>query len=80
MQRTFGSDICVSLMNQFTPMPQAAGCPELNRRLTTYEYDRVLDYAEKLGMENCFIQRGRTAVEEFIPVFDGRNVARDEET
>ena len=77
---TFGSDICVSLMNQFTPMPQAAGCPELNRRLTTYEYDRVLDYAEKLGMENCFIQRGRTAVEEFIPVFDGRNVARDEET
>ena len=77
---TFGSDICVSLMNQFTPMPQAACCPELNRRLTTYEYGKVLDHAEKLGMENCFIQRGRTAMEKFIPVFDGRNVARDEET
>lgn len=76
---TFGSDICVSLMNQFTPMPQAACYPELNRRLTTCEYGKVLDHAEKLGMENCFIQRGRTAMEKFIPVFDGRNVARGEE-
>ena len=67
-------------MNQFTPMPQAACCPELNRRLMACEYDKVLDHAEKLGMENCFIQRGHTAMEKFIPVFDGRNVARDEET
>ncbi|MGI6076131.1 MAG: radical SAM protein [Pyramidobacter sp.] len=72
---TFGSAIYVSLMNQYTPMPQTAGIPGLNRRLTTLEYNRVLDYAESLGMVNCYIQKGRTAMEKFIPRFDGRNVA-----
>lgn len=76
---TFGPDICVSLMNQFTPMPQAARYPEINRRLTAFEYSKVLDHAEELGMENCFIQCGRTSMEKFIPVFDGRNVVHGEE-
>lgn len=75
----FGSDIYVSLMNQYTPMPQTAGCVGLNRRLTTLEYHRVLDYAESLGMENCYIQKGRTAMEKFIPRFDGCNVVRCED-
>ncbi len=78
LKNTFGDNIYVSLMNQFTPMPQAACCPEINRRLTTYEYEKVLDYAEKIGLQNCFIQRGRTALEKFIPKFDGTNVEKAE--
>ncbi len=70
----FGDSIYISLMNQFTPMPQAACCPEINRRLTTYEYNKVLDHAEKLGLKNCFIQHGRTASDKFIPIFDGAGV------
>ncbi len=75
LKDTFDEKIFVSLMNQFTPMPQAACCPEINRRLTTYEYEKVLDYAERIGLTNCFIQKGRTALEKFIPKFDGTNVA-----
>lgn len=75
----FGGGIYVSLMNQFTPYGLTKEYKEINRRLTTYEYGKVLDRAEALGMENCFVQRGRTASEEFIPIFDGRNVEKDDD-
>ena len=72
----FGDGIFVSLMNQFTPYGRTAEFKEINRRLTTLEYNKVLDYAEKIGMTNCFVQYGKTAMEKFIPVFDGSNVEK----
>ncbi len=73
----FGGSVYVSLMNQFTPMPRcSARFPELGRRLTTLEYQKVVARAEELGMENCFVQSGGAAKEEYIPVFDGTNAAR----
>ncbi|MDY3867830.1 MAG: radical SAM protein [Pyramidobacter sp.] len=75
----FGSSIYISLMNQFTPMPQATGFRELNRRLTTYEYNKVIDHALELGLTNCFIQEGHTASDKFIPIFDGSGVLREGE-
>lgn len=75
LHERFGNDVYVSLMNQFTPMPQCTvRFPELRRRLTTMEYQKVLAHAEKLGMENCFVQSAGTAMEKFIPRFDGSNV------
>ncbi len=57
-------------MNQYTPMPQAASIPALNRRISSEEYDRIVDYAISIGIENGFIQEGETASESFIPAFD----------
>ena len=75
LHERFGNEIYLSLMNQFTPMPQCtARFPELRRRLTTMEYQKVLAHAEKLGMENCFVQSAGTAMEKFIPKFDGSGV------
>ena len=75
LHERFGDEIYLSLMNQFTPMPQCtARFPELRRRLTTMEYQKVLAHAEKLGMENCFVQSDGTAMEKFIPKFDGSGV------
>ena len=75
LHERFGNEIYVSLMNQFTPMPQCtASFPELRRRLTTMEYQKVLAHAEKLGMENCFVQSSGAAMEKFIPKFDGSGV------
>lgn len=70
----FGNSVYVSLMNQFTPMHRVAEYPEINRRLTTYEYDKVINYAWDLGLRSCFIQEGRTASEKFVPHFDGKGV------
>lgn len=53
----------LSLMCQYTPQPgigQKAECPELNRRLTTFEYRKVLDHALDLGFI-CIIGQERTS-------------------
>lgn len=71
---THGNDIYVSIMNQYTPLPHVATRPELNRRVTTDEYRRVLRFAEKLGIEQGFIQEGDTASDSFIPQFNTEGI------
>jgi putative pyruvate formate lyase activating enzyme len=67
---TYGNDIFISIMNQYTPLPHVKAYPELTRKVTAEEYDEVVDYAIELGVENGFIQEGDTAEESFIPEFD----------
>ena len=43
--------------------------PEINRKVTKREYERLVDYAADIGVENGFIQEGDTAKESFIPSF-----------
>ena len=38
------------------------------------EYERLLDYALSLGLNNGFIQEGETAKESFIPEFNEEGV------
>lgn len=66
---TYHDDIYVSIMNQYTPLPQVADFPEINRTLSEEEYDDLIDYAIDLGYGNAFIQEGETAKESFIPPF-----------
>ena len=58
-------------MNQFTPMKNLSGYPEINRTLTEAEYDEVVDFAIEIGVEQGFIQEGETCKESFIPEFYG---------
>lgn len=67
---TYGDNIWISIMNQYTPLSHVSAIPELNRRVTEAEYNRVVDYAIRLGITNAFIQEGDTAEESFIPPFD----------
>ncbi len=72
LKERYQEQIYISIMNQYTPM---AGIkeryPELGRRVTKREYERVLDYAIEIGIEQAFVQEGQTASESFIPLFDG---------
>lgn len=70
----YHDDVYLSLMNQYTPMYKALTHPKLKRKLTTFEYDKVVDYALDLGFKNCYIQQGKTATTKFVPHFDGTNV------
>ena len=65
---TYGDKIYVSLMNQYTPM-QGMSHP-LDRPVTHEEYGQLIDYAERLGLQNGFTQEFGTAKESFIPRFD----------
>lgn len=67
---TYKNDIYVSIMNQYTPLPQVKAIPELNRRISSREYEKIVDFAISIGIENGFIQEGETASESFIPAFD----------
>ena len=67
----FGNDIQISLMSQYTPMHEAATCKNLNRRLTTFEYESVVDHALSLGIRNCYIQERCSASREYVPEFNG---------
>lgn len=67
---TYEEQVFLSLMNQYTPLPQVEAFPEINRKVTEEEYDELVDYAIEIGVENGFIQEGGTAEESFIPAFD----------
>lgn len=70
LHETYKNDILVSIMSQYTPLPHAASLPELNRKVTSEEYARILKFAEAIGIENGFFQEGDTAEESFIPPFN----------
>lgn len=71
LYETYGDQIYISIMNQYTPMPGIEKrFKNLGRTITQKEYDEVVDYAIDLGVENGFIQEGETAKESFIPQFD----------
>lgn len=61
-------------MSQYTPMNQVSHIPSLNRTITDQEYLRILDFADKIGIEQGFLQEGPCADESFIPPFDGEGL------
>ena len=71
---TYGTSVFVSLMSQYTPLPQVKAYPELARKVTKKEYEKLMDYAIRIGLENGFIQEGEAAKESFIPVFDNQGI------
>lgn len=74
LYETFGDNIYISIMNQYTPLSHVANIPALNRKVTSDEYDKVVNFALHLGITNAFIQEGETAEESFIPPFDMEGV------
>ncbi|MDF2567374.1 MAG: hypothetical protein K0R90_830 [Oscillospiraceae bacterium] len=70
----FGDQVFVSIMNQYTPLQKVADFPEINRKVTDDEYEKLIDFAISIGIENGFIQEGETAKEGFIPKFDFKGV------
>lgn len=70
LYNTYKNDIYISIMNQYTPLPQVENIPRLNRKISAREYEKIIDYAISIGIENGFIQEGETASESFIPAFD----------
>ncbi len=64
------SRLYVSIMRQYFPCHKAFDFPEISRKLTGLEYDKVLEYAEKLGITHGFAQERSSAREEYVPAFD----------
>ena len=63
-------DTFVSLMAQYTPCGDLTEFPEINRKITKREYEKVVNYAFDNSFDKLFIQELSSADKSFIPKFD----------
>lgn len=59
-----------SFMSQYLPLGKALEMPVINRKVTSREYNKVVDFILESGFNNCYIQERSSAVKNFIPDFD----------
>lgn len=60
----------LSLMSQYTPAVPDCGFKPLSRRITTLEYNSVVEEAVRLGLTDGYMQEKSSAKEEYTPPFD----------
>lgn len=58
----------LSLMSQYLPLGRAAEFPEINRRITSFEYNKVLRRAEELGLAG-YSQERASASAAYVPIW-----------
>jgi len=74
LNKRYGNNIYISIMNQYTP-PEGVCLPEaLKQPVSNEVYGKILEFARDIGIVNGFIQEGGTVSESFIPEFDGYGV------
>lgn len=77
LYENYGDNIYMSIMSQYTPMKdliESGKYPELAEKIDFDEYNRIIDNAIELGVENAFIQEDDVAMESFIPDFNCEGV------
>jgi len=74
LKENFGDNIYISLMSQYTPLSHVENHPKLNHTVSKEEYAKMIDFCEKLQLQNVYIQEGECAKESFIPPFDETGV------
>jgi len=56
IKENFPPTVTISLMAQYVPLHRSREFPELNQAVTAEEYERAVDLAWDLGLENVFVQ------------------------
>lgn len=67
---TYGDNVVLSIMSQYTPLGRAAEFPEINRPISTFEYLKVARYLEEHGTDMMYYQERSSVGTEFVPEFD----------
>lgn len=71
VKSSFGTNgFILSLMSQFTPNDCLENFPEINRKITSFEYNSVIQKALELGFNNGYIQDKSSAQQKYTPQFD----------
>lgn len=60
LHEQYADQIIISVMSQYQPMYRAKDYPGLNRRLLPIEYEKLLAYAEELGITEAYTQELET--------------------
>ncbi len=78
LKERFGEDLCLSLLAQYVPCGRAGDYPELSRRITRREYDKVCGELFSLGIDG-FVQDRCAADPSYIPAFETHPNPSEEE-
>lgn len=60
----------INVMSQYTPFGNIENFPELKRKVTKREYEKVIDYAMSLDIKNMYYQKMQSAKTDYIPHWD----------
>ena len=71
---SFGNDVYLSIMNQYTPMNKVSDYPEINKLLNPNHYDSLINYALSIGITQGFIQDSGTNVTSYVPDFNSDGI------
>lgn len=69
LYKTYGDNIWLSLMSQYTPMEQIKNIANLNKCVKADVYESLINYCAECGMINVYIQQGSSADKCYIPEF-----------
>jgi len=69
LARELSPTVTVSIMSQYLPLHWARRIPLLSRKISTAEYETVLQLLYDIGIENGWVQ-GMGASEDYIPDFE----------
>lgn len=68
LSRSLPAGCPISLMSQYIPCGRALELPDINRRITAREYDKVQEHLFKLGLDG-YVQDRMSAKKAYIPPF-----------
>ena len=74
IRESFADAVWVSIMSQYVPMHRAKDFPEIDRRVFSAEYLKVVRHARAIGLVNAYVQDRSAGSDAYVPVFDGRGV------
>lgn len=63
-------EVILSLMSQYVPMYKASDYPEINRKITMREYNKVLKNCYDTNFSDVYIQKLSSSTTDMIPDFD----------
>ena len=70
IKENIDSNVYVSIMAQYFPTYKAKEIPEIARKITKEEYEKVENYLYELDLENEFIQELGEHEEEYVPTWE----------
>ncbi|MBE6007683.1 MAG: radical SAM protein [Lachnospiraceae bacterium] len=79
IKENFGDNVYVSIMSQYTPVFKAKEYKEINRRITTFEYEKVTEHFLDIGLTNGYMQKRSSATSDYTPSFDLSGVERKDD-
>lgn len=69
IKQNFGDNVLLSLMGQYIPHGKSSDYPEIDRKITKREYQKVLDHLIALELDG-FAQDLKSADKSYIPAWD----------